>query len=75
MTSCIGDDVTYTCTVISVAHIWNVGDLIGTVLIGTPLNDPISLEVYTLERVFGNSSTIVSILSVTAFAGRKESGQ
>ena len=57
---------------ISVAHVWNVGDLIGTVLIGTPLNDPISLEVYTLERVFGNSSTI---LSVTAFAGRKESGQ
>ena len=67
-TSCIGDDVTYTCNVNSVAHTWNFGEFSISVVLGTPLNQPLSVGVYTLERVFGNSSLIVSTLSVTAFA-------
>ena len=71
MTSCIGDDVTYTCTVDSVAHRWDFGNgFTGTVLIGDGLNDPQQQGPYTLERVPGNStSSVVSTLSVTAFAG------
>ena len=67
-TTCIGDDVTYTCNLISVAHTWNFGELSGSVVLGSPLNVPISIGVYTLEHVFGNSSFIVSTISVTAFA-------
>ena len=70
MTSCIGDDVTYICNVDSLTHIWNFGELTGNVSLGDPLYTPHSFHVFTLERVFGNSSSsIVSTLSVTAFAG------
>ena len=70
MTSCIGDDVTYTCNVDSTVHIWEFGGLIGTVAIGASLNDPASIGAFTLQRVSGTStSAIVSTLSVTTFAG------
>ena len=69
MTSCVGDEVTYNCTVESVAHRWDFGVLTATVLIGDGLNDPQQEGPYTLERVAANSNlTVVSTLSVTAFA-------
>ena len=69
-TSCIGDEVTYNCTVDSVAHRWDFDGLTATVLIGDGLNDPQQEGAYTLERVEGNStSSVVSTLAVTAFAG------
>ena len=68
MTLCIGDDVTYTCTVDSQAHRWDFGRAPFTVSLGDPLNTQFPSGVFTLERVFGNSSRIVSTLSVTAYA-------
>ena len=69
MTLCIGDDVTYTCTVASPTHRWDFGGQTHTASSGDRLNDPVSVGIYTLQRVSGNSSRIVSTLSVTAFAG------
>ena len=71
MTSCIGDEVTYTCTVDSVAHRWDTNDgVTATILIGDFLNATQVGGVYTLKRVEANStSAIASTLSATAFAG------
>ena len=71
MTSCIGDEVTFTCTVDSIAHRWDTNDGVRfTILSGDSLNDTQVQGVYTLKRVEANStSAIVSTLSVTAFAG------
>ena len=66
---CIGDNVTYTCTVNARTHRWDFGeDATFTVSSGDPLNDPVQVGVYSLEVISSGSNNIVSTLSVTAFA-------
>ena len=52
----------------SLVHRWDFGGNTFTVSSGDNLNDPVSVGVYTLERVAGGSR-VLSTLSVTAFAG------
>ena len=68
-TPCVGDDVTYTCTVASLAHTWNFGSFTADVINGDTIGVPETVGAYTLVLLSRNSSGLVSTLSVTAFDG------
>ena len=74
-TSCVGDLVTYTCTVPAVAHDWEILSLGFTATINRnnptfprPTNPPSPFTIVTTADGNG-SNPITTALSVTSFAG------
>ena len=68
ITSCIGDNVTYTCTVNSRGHTWIISSLPQTVVI-VRSKPRISMPPYSFVLVEDTGTTINSTLSLTVFAG------
>ena len=68
ITSCIGDNVTYTCTVNSRGHTWIISSLPQTVVI-VRSKLRISMPPYSFMLVEDVGTTINSTLSLTVFAG------
>ena len=69
-TSCVGDLVTYTCTVPAVAHTWSILDFMVAITRGTTtFDDPASRFSITTTVDGGGPNPITTELSVTSFAG------
>ena len=71
-TSCVGDQVTYTCTVPAIAHMWSIPslDFMTTITRTSPtFDDPASLFSIVKTADGGGPNPIATALSVTSFAG------
>ena len=74
-TSCVGDWVTYTCTVSAVAHDWDIPSLglDATITRTSPTfprpGDPVSPFSIVTTADGGGPSPVTTVLSVTSFAG------
>ena len=71
-TSCVGDLVTYTCTVPAVAHTWSIPSLgfSDTITRTSPtFDDPASPFSIVITADGGGANPITTALSVTSFAG------
>ena len=68
ITPCVGDDVTYTCTLNAIVHTWRIdGQVLFSVTPQTAVTDnPEFRDPYTLRHVLMTDSGIISTLSVTA---------
>ena len=68
ITPCVGDDVTYTCTVNSTVHTWRIDEqVLFSITPQTAVtNNPEFRDPYTLRHVLTTDSGMISTLSVTA---------
>ena len=74
-TSCVGDLVTYTCTLPSVAHTWSIPSFgfMESITRETPtFDDPASQFFINTTADGGGANPITTALSVTSFAGLDE---
>ena len=68
ITSCIGDNVTYACTVNAVGHTWDISSPAAFVSITRTVRT-VSITPYSFMLTEDFGSSITSTLSLTVFAG------
>ena len=73
MTLCVGDNVTYTCTVNSIAHAWHIGPLPEMSVTSGTSEDTIGTMGFIYRLVEIGSNGIVSSATGTVFPGLNNS--
>ena len=67
--SCVGENITFVCTVASLRHSWTVGSFVsGQTVLARDDEDITEVGVFTFRRVNVSGGTITSSVSVLSFS-------
>ena len=67
--SCVGENITFVCTVASLGHAWTVGSFVTRqAVLANDDEDITEVEMFTFRRVSVSGGTITSSLSVLSFS-------